>query len=281
MTPLILITNDDGVQSDGIAAVARALEPVGEVVVVAPARQQSAASHAITLSSPLRVRTLRPRWHAVNGTPADAVFVALHEICARKPDVVVSGINHGANLGTDVFYSGTVAGALEGALRGIPAVAVSQQLPEGVAPEEREEGQRAGGFDPIDHVTQRLAEDLQATARFTAALVQRILTAPLPDGIALNVNAPCRPTDRYRWTRVGRRRYRGEVVRRLDPRGLPYFWIAGPGVEAHDDPRSDSHAVEAGLISVSALRLDWSADVLPPAGEWAFEGYERGGEGEA
>lgn len=274
--PLILVTNDDGVLSDGLERLAEALETVGEVIVCAPSRQQSAVSHGISLHEPLRVRTLGPRRYAVTGTPADAVFLALCEICPRRPDLVVSGINHGTNLGTDVFYSGTVAAAVEAALRGIPALAISQQLPSihDVSPQESEEWQKANPWDPLEHLSPALEGLLRETAEFAAGLARTILARPLPPRIVLNVNAPNRTSRAFHVTRLGQRIYRGSVERRIDPRGAPYYWL-GNTVEQELDPvGTDSWALEARCYSVTPVRLDWSAD---PSFVWGAEvpGFTR------
>jgi 5'-nucleotidase len=265
--PLILVTNDDGILADGIGELSRALEPLGEIVVCAPSRQQSAVSHGISLNEPLRVRTIGDGRFAIAGTPADAVFVGLSEICPRVPDIVVSGINHGSNLGTDVFYSGTLAGALEGALRGVQSVAFSQQMPPAgqVSNDESERAQKANAWDPLEHLSSWLDRLLCESARFAASLVESLLRDPLPPGTALNVNSPSRPSDGFCWTRVGSRAYRSQVVRRVDPRGNPYYWIGDSPEDAPHEPGTDSHAVDAGFHSVTPIRLDWSAELPRPS----------------
>jgi len=275
--PLILITNDDGILADGINILATALQSVGDVVVCAPARQQSAVSHSISMHQPLRVRTLSPGRYAVAGTPADAIFVALAEICPRPPDLVVSGINHGSNLGTDVFYSGTIAGALEAALRGIPAVALSQQLPTigQVPPLESEESQKANAWDPLDHLSPALDDLLQHSAAFATQMVRTMLEAPPPPGIALNVNAPNRATDAFCWTRLGKRAYRSSVIRRVDPRGIPYYWIGNTAAsELIDEPGTDSYVVEAGMFSITPLLADWNTVLEAPL-TWDLKGFSE------
>lgn len=271
--PLILLTNDDGILSDGIAQLHAALEPLGEVIVSAPSRQQSAVSHSISLHEPLRVRTIGPGRYAVAGTPADAVFIAICEICPRVPDVVVSGINHGSNLGTDVFYSGTVAGALEGALRGVPAIAVSQQMPAvGEAlPSESDDAQKANAWDPLEHLSPHLEQLLRHTAQFTAALVAAVLSQKDPPR-ALNVNSPNRPAYSWCWTRVGTHQYRSRAVRRTDPRGNPYYWIGDSAADEAYEPGTDSHAVQAGMFSVSPIDLNWTAE-LEQAQAYHVEGF--------
>ncbi|MCA9673339.1 MAG: 5'/3'-nucleotidase SurE [Myxococcales bacterium] len=278
--PLILVTNDDGIQSSGIRLLADALEPLGEVIVVAPARQQSAVSRKITLGEPLRVRRVAERRLAVSGTPADAVFLALHFLLeGRKPDLVVSGINLGCNIGTDLFYSGTVAGALEATSKGIAAIAVSQELPhrEEVAPQDSEEAQKAERFDELAPRA-RLEPLLETAAAFAAELSAVVLERGLPQGMALNVNVPNRPATRFRWTQVGGRVYRGDVEMRRDPRGLPYYWIGGPHVERPEPEGSDSRAVQDGVISVSPLWPSFAGDHPPGHDGWSLgQGFSRDG----
>ncbi len=207
--PLILVTNDDGVRSDGIDALARAMAAVGDVIVCAPSRQQSAVSHAISLGTPLRLREVAPRRFAVTGTPADATFIALTQVCPRKPDLLVSGINHGLNMGTDVLYSGTVAAAVEGTVRGIPAIAVSQQLPAEVVrmPADAETAEKIATWHPPGPVREKMRDELEHTAAFAAELASAVLARPLGEGVTLNVNAPHGRSRRYAWTRLGRRTF--------------------------------------------------------------------------
>lgn len=232
--PVIVVTNDDGVHAPGLRALARALRPLGEVYVVAPESEQSSTSHALTLSRPLRIREVAPRTWALDGTPADCTYVALHHrgLLPAAASVVVSGINMGLNLGTDVFYSGTVAGAREGALRGVPAVAFSMPS---AAPAAR----CAARARPM-------------VARLLAWRAENP-SAPAP---LLNVNFPL---DRPRGVRVcalGVREYENLVEVRADPRGRQYLWIGGPSVKHPAVRGSDTEAHDAGYVSVTALRLD-------------------------
>ncbi|MCB9662270.1 MAG: 5'/3'-nucleotidase SurE [Polyangiales bacterium] len=236
--PLILVSNDDGVNALGNVALRRSLARIADVYTVAPEHEQSAKSHAISLHVPLRYRTVSPNVHAVDGTPADCVYVALfmESLLPRRPDLVVSGINHGANLGTDVHYSGTVAAAREAALRGIPSIA----------------------FSNLHH------GNMEAMAELATSLCERMLTslqsatrdaeghAPL-----LNVNFPDRPMPRgVIATSFGQRHYAEGVDLRDDPRGRPYFWIGGAGGVHHPEmPGSDTEAVDAGFVSVAPLSL--------------------------
>lgn len=252
-TPCLLLTNDDGIHSPALSALAEALAVVGDVVVVAPETEQSSVSHAITLGRPLRLRPLHDpprrgtgritRW-ALDGTPADCTYVALHHptLLPRPADLVVSGINLGSNLGTDVFYSGTVAAAREGALRGVDAVAFSMP-------------------------SQADASRCAARARTMVArlLAWRAAHPEAPTAL-LNVNFP---RERPRGARVcglGVREYDNLVEIRNDPRGRQYLWIGGPSVKHPHVPGSDTEAHDAGMVSVTALRLDLE---LPEAREAA------------
>ena len=235
----IVLTNDDGVEAPGIKALHKALARSHEVVVVAPEVEQSACAHGISLHRPLRLRRLRTGWFAVDGTPVDCVNLAVFEVCGRRrPDLVVSGINLGPNLGTDVLYSGTVAGAVEGAIVGLGAVAFS--------------------LVPRDFARPRF----EAAARFAASLVRSLAKHPLPADTCLNVNIPDAvkgPPFPARVTVLGTRRY-GKVVRRAtDPRGRPYYWIGGDPAEKRPSARCDSVAVGEGVISVTPIKLDLTA----------------------
>lgn len=230
--PLILLTNDDGVQARGLRLLRQAALAVGDVVIVAPTREQSAQSHAITLDRPLRHIEHEKDVHSIDGTPADCVYLALYErrFLPRTPDIVLSGINAGYNLGTSVFYSGTIAAAREAALRGIPALAFSARPDVDLAP------------------LQTIATNL------TRAFAQSALhaaTTPL-----LNVNFPNGPCQGVRVTRVGRQVYDERVIPRIDPNGREYFWIGGRVTEGTEPEGTDAHAVLLGYVSVTPLALD-------------------------
>src|SRR5580698_606528 len=181
--PLVLCSNDDGIHAPHLEALAQRLERFADVLVVAPERQRSAASHAITLHKPLRLNEVRPRRFSLSGTPVDCVYLAMLKLCDRAPAVVVSGVNDGYNLGSDVFYSGTVAAAVEGALRGSAGIACSL-------------GTRA--------------EDADHAIEFAARVVRAAIDEPIPPGTVLNVNMPAHRTDRYEWTTLGRRFYKDD-----------------------------------------------------------------------
>lgn len=230
--PAILVTNDDGIHAPGIAALAQAMESLGDVWVVAPASEQSAVSHAISLRTPLRVSHMGERRLAVTGTPADCVYVALHHLLPEVPALCVSGINHGANLGDDVIYSGTVAGAIEGTLADIPSIAFS--------------------------LAAHRPEDFSVSAQFATVLAKQVLAEGLPRGVYLNVNVPEQRLagNAAQVTKLGRRNYRRTVVEKLDPRSSPYYWLGGAELGFDDMPGSDCNAVAAGMISVTPVHVD-------------------------
>ncbi len=241
----ILVTNDDGVQSEGLLALRRALDEVGETVVFAPDRNWSAASHYRKLFDPLRVWDVRladgsPAM-TCDGTPADCVALATIGLLERRPDLVVSGINHGANLGDDLLYSGTVAAAMEGLICGLPAIAVSLQ-------HRREQ-----------------VWDFRAAAAAAARLVQQVRERGMPKGVLLNVNVPAGPPEAIaglRVTRLGRRFYRDELLIRHDPRGRPYYWISGAEPEDDLQEGTDVAAVAAGYVSVTPVHFDLTSHAL-------------------
>ena len=234
-SPRILVSNDDGIHSAGLTALADALESLGEVVVVAPDREQSACSHALTLHRPLRIDELRPRRYAIDGTPTDCVNLAVNAILRdERPALLVSGINRGANLGDDVTYSGTVSAAMEGTLLGIPSIAVSLI-----------------GREPYD---------FGAAAAIGSRLAAWVLAHGLPADTLLNVNVPPLANGvaprAVVLTRMGRRRYGDAIVENMDPRGRKYYWIAGEEVPFVAEEGTDFHAVQHGLISVTPIHLD-------------------------
>jgi len=242
--PLVLLSNDDGYRSRGIEVFARALEPLADVFICAPEVEQSAASHALSLHRPLRLFRHAERIFSVDGTPADCVYVALYaegRILPRKPDLVLSGMNHGVNLGDDVFYSGTVAAAREGALKGVPSMAVSAAI----------------------------GADFEGAAAFAARLAVA-LHASSQGPVLLNVNVPVGRDWGARATRLGRRIYRDEVEFRQDPRGREYLWIGGPGAAHEAVAGSDTEAFDEGVVGITPLVLDlWDRGVQARAEELA------------
>jgi 5'-nucleotidase len=229
----ILVSNDDGIQSQGLTMLEDALRNVGEIYTVAPDRPQSSMSHALTLHRPLRVQELETHRLAVDGTPVDCVKLALTGLLSVKPDLVVSGINKGPNLGDDIIYSGTVSGAIEAVLLGIPAIAVSLVT-----------------FKDFD---------FRAAAEFTATLVSHIQQCGIPRQTLLNVNVPSLPKEQLKgWqlTRMGKRHYSENIVERIDPRGGKYYWIGGDDLGFAHDEGTDCVAVHEGYISVTPLQVD-------------------------
>ncbi len=229
----ILLSNDDGVASEGLRALQVTLASLDEVWVVAPDRDQSAVSHSLTLQRPLRIEEVGPRTFAVDGTPTDCVNLALNGILRERPRLVISGINLGANLGDDITYSGTVSAAMEGTLLGVPGIAVSL----------------VG--------TERF--DFAPAADFTCRLAARLLRDPLPPDTLLNVNVPALPAAEikgFAFTRQGKRRYGDAIVEKVDPRGKKYYWIGGGQLDFVDAEGTDFSAVQRGLISVTPLHLD-------------------------
>jgi 5'-nucleotidase len=230
----ILVTNDDGVHSEGIHALAAALEHLGEVVVAAPHLEASAIGHALTLRRPLRMEHLRDRVYEVDGTPSDCVNIAVSQIFRGLPDLVVSGINKGYNLGDDVTYSGTVAGALEGALLGVPSLAVSLERT-------------------------LSAYDFMPAADAAAAIADQVLRSGLPPRVFLNLNVPSGRPKGFRVTFQAKRNHVTVVAERVDPRDRPYYWIEEGQNEWEPHDRSDYQAVRDGYVSITPLQPDLTA----------------------
>ena len=227
----ILVTNDDGIFSDGLTALAKALESIGEVTVVAPASEQSASAHSLTLTRPLRLRTIDERHFSIDGTPTDCVVIALAKIMANNlPDIVVSGINYGANLGDDVTYSGTVAGALEASVFGLPGIAVS--------------------------LATRSDYDFQYAAEFAAKLTAKVLREGLPKGILLNVNVPPGEIRGVQWAHQGIKSARSLIHEGVDPRGRPYLWIGEQQTIWQEESTSDYAAIKQGFVAITPLRAE-------------------------
>ena len=231
--PLILVSNDDGIRAAGLQALVAGLEPLGEVVVVAPDRERSATGHSLTLTRPLRVNMLEANWYSVDGTPTDCITLAVMELLPRKPALVAAGINHGSNLGDDVTYSGTVASAMEATLQGIPAFAIS-----------------IAGSDGLD---------FSVASGCARRLAKEVLKQGLPTDTLLNINVPNLPAEAIRgWavTRQGRRVYSETVVRKTDPRGQAYYWIGGASCTWRPDTETDYDALQRGWVSLTPLHLD-------------------------
>lgn len=236
--PLILLTNDDGIHAPGLRLLAEALAPLGEVIVYAPDRQRSAVGHGVSLHQPLRIIETQPGWNMVDGTPADCLILAIRGLLGRRPALVVSGINAGANLGDDVTYSGTVAGAFEGMLLGIHSFAVSN----------------------ISHNP----KNFPAAGKVARKVAEHILANGLPEDVLLNVNLPDVPFEKLKGmalTCMGQRNYQDEIVIRQDPRGGTYYWIGGSHPDHYETPGSDFEAIGKGQVSITPLHRDLTAHV--------------------
>ncbi|MDA1000625.1 MAG: 5'/3'-nucleotidase SurE [bacterium] len=232
----ILLSNDDGVSSPGLAALHEAVSPLGEVLVVAPDREQSAASHSLSLYRPLRVEKVREGWYAVDGTPTDCVNLALNGLFKEpRPDIVLSGINKGANMGDDITYSGTVAAAMEATLIGLPAIAFSLCWEDG------------GAFH------------FELAKSWARRITEETLARGLKRDVLLNVNFPNIPEDTCAgvlFTRQGKRIYADTIVEKIDPRGREYYWIGGNGLRWVNEPDTDFEAITKNKISITPIRLD-------------------------
>src|SRR5438128_5554560 len=243
----ILVTNDDGYRSDGIRALAAALDAIGRVTIVAPVEEASAIGHALTLRRPLRLEHIEPGVYGVDGTPTDCVNIAITQVFKKLPDLVVSGINKGWNLGDDVTYSGTVAGAFEAALLGVPALAVSLKATRG-------------------------EYDFRPAARAAATLAGALLQRPLPSRTFLNINVPHGRPKGYRVTVQAKRNHVTSVAERHDPKGRAYYWIEEGQNEWEPHDRSDYQAVRDGYVSVTPLHPDLTAHhALAAVEELSFE----------
>ena len=230
----ILLTNDDGIYSEGIKSLEKILRPLGEISVAAPDRERSAASHSLTLHKPLRVQEIGRRKYSISGTPTDCVNLAVNGILKDRPDLVVSGINKGGNLGDDITYSGTVSGAMEATLLGIPSLAVSQV-----------------GDEPYH---------FNSAARVMVHLARMIQQHGLPADTLLNINIPNLPPRAIkgvRFTALGKRIFNSDtVIKKIDPRGKEYFWIGGSRLQWETRENTDQEAIKGGFVSVTPLHLD-------------------------
>ena len=242
----ILVSNDDGYLSPGLKQLALALEDFGQVTVVAPDRDRSGASNSLTLENPIRCSTAENGYIRVDGTPTDCVHLGITGLLDKEPDMVVTGINLGANLGDDVIYSGTVAGAMEGRFLGLPAIAVS-----------------INAFQP---------EHLQSAARAVRILLGRLQQQPLPQDTILNINVPDLPWAQisgFKATRLGHRHKAEPVKRDIDPRGRTIYWVGPAGPEQDAGPGTDFHALREGYISVTPLQVDLTRhQTLPATADW-------------
>jgi 5'-nucleotidase len=228
----ILLTNDDGIHSDGLIKLEEALKEVGDVFVVAPASEMSGASHSLTLARPLRIRQIDSRHWSIDGTPTDCVTLALNKILSEdeRPDICVSGINPGGNLGDDASYSGTVAGALEATILGVPGVALS--------------------------LVARENFNFAEAANFAVTLVRKVLTEGLPEGTLLNINLPPGEIKGVRVTRQGIKNARPVITEHIDPRGKAYFWIGEEYFSKNSVEGTDYQAIDLGYVSVTPMKSD-------------------------
>jgi len=243
----ILLTNDDGIQSDGLIKLEQALRQVGDVYVVAPAAEMSGASHSLTLARPLRIRQLDARHWTVDGTPTDCITLALNKILPEPehPDICVSGINHGGNLGDDATYSGTVAGALEATILGVPGLAFS--------------------------LVAREHFDFTEAATFAVLAVRKVLTEGLPEGTLLNINIPPGEIKGVLVTRQGIKNARPVISEHIDPRGKPYFWIGEEYFNSNAAGGTDYNAIERGYVSVTPLKSDMTDhEALATIDSWNY-----------
>ncbi|GJM10903.1 MAG: 5'-nucleotidase SurE [Lysobacteraceae bacterium] len=253
-----LVSNDDGFDAPGIAVLAKAMADLGRVTMVAPDRDRSGASNSLTLDQPIRARRRGEGNFSVAGTPTDCVHLALTGLLQDQPDMVVSGINYGANVGDDVLYSGTVAAAMEGRFLGLPAMAVSL-------------------------VTQGKAQNFDSAGLAAARITRRLLVDPLPADTILNVNVPDLPMDQikgYEVTRLGHRHQAEPAIRTEDPRGRPLYWIGPPGAEDDDGPGTDFHALRAGFVSITPIHTDLTRyQALENVARWVQSMGEEGDDG--
>ncbi|HXZ13446.1 MAG TPA: 5'/3'-nucleotidase SurE [Candidatus Sulfotelmatobacter sp.] len=243
--PNILITNDDGIQAPGLRALAESIKEIAEVTVVAPLHERSAAAQSLTLRQPIYYEQVAEREYAVDGTPADAMILAFHTLLGEKPDLVISGINRGGNMGENVYYSGTVGAAMEAAINHVPAIAVSVAL-------------RGKEYD------------FEPAARFTRSLAPLIMKEGLPPGVILNVNVPQPWTGSVRFTRQSSKITRNLLKPGTDPRGRNYFWLHEQQLVEGIEPDTDIAAVRDGAISITPLELDHThAASLNHLSHWA------------
>ncbi len=234
----ILISNDDGIESPGILLLAAELEKLGDITVVAPHRERSTSGHSLTLHKPLRCIEVKKNYYAVSGSPADCVYMATRHVMKKKPDIIVSGINRGANLGNDIYYSGTVAAAREGAYFGIKALAFSLSL---------------------GHHLEKVSMHWETAAAFAKIFVPKILKEKIPLNHVINVNVPNLPMSEVKGVKIskqGRRYYSDEIETRLDPRSRPYYWLGGEYKGFEDMPGSDCNHIDKGYVSITPLKLD-------------------------
>lgn len=243
----ILLSNDDGYEAPGIIALASALKEMAEITVVAPERDRSGASNSLTLEMPIRARRLSDDVIRVDGTPTDCVHLAITGLLEQEPDMVISGINAGANMGDDVIYSGTVAAAMEGRFLGLPAIAISL----------------TGGHH---------CRHYEAAAEVAKLFIRQLASNPLPQDTILNINVPDMPFEQlsgYQSTRLGHRHKAEPVIKAEDPRGRDIYWVGPPGAEQDAGPGTDFYAVRNGYVSVTPIQIDLTRhQAVPTISDW-------------
>ncbi len=248
----ILVTNDDGIFADGIKNLVKSLKTVGDVFVVAPNRQRSASGHSITMHDPLRAEKVNffdmniPAW-SVNGTPSDCVKLGIEALIKEKPDIVISGINRGSNLGTDVLYSGTVSAAIEGSMMGFPSIAVSLQYDQDM--------------------------DYTHAGNFSKKICNMVYTNKLPMDTLLNINVPCTEDIKgFKITTLGVRKYQNSFIERIDPFGESYYWMGGEVCDEDNGEETDIHSVKNNYISITPIHFDITKhEMIHKLQEWKFD----------
>ncbi|HEQ60802.1 MAG TPA: 5'/3'-nucleotidase SurE, partial [Firmicutes bacterium] len=253
--PVILVTNDDGIHSPGIRELARALATLGETWIIAPDRERSAVGHSFTINHPIRAKEIEPRVVITDGTPTDCVMFGCLGYLDKRPDLVVSGINQGPNLGDDVTYSGTVAAALEGTMLGVSSMAISLNYPR------KKDNSGLGEYH------------YQTASQVGRLIAEKLLHAELPEKTFLNINVPNVPFEQIRGlnlTRLGQRIYQDRVIRRIDPQGKDYYWIGGEEPSWEKEEGTDFQAIEENKVSVTPITFDLTNyEALAKLQEWA------------
>ena len=245
----LLLSNDDGIQAIGLKYLADSLSKIGKITVVAPNRNHSASSNSLTLDRPSRAQKLSENWYSVDGTPTDCVHLAITGLINEEPNIVVSGMNAGANLGDDVIYSGTVAAAMEGRFLGLPAVAIS--------------------------ITSFQPSYFEDAAQMSYEMISKLTTTQLPNDVIININIPDLPKEEIngiQTTRLGNRHKAEPVIQAEDPRGKPIYWVGAAGPEQDSGPGTDFHAIKNGYVSVSPMHLDLTHyKVMQEVSDWVSQ----------
>ncbi len=246
----ILISNDDGVHAEGIHALAHVFARAGKTVVVAPEKEKSTTGHSLTLHKPVRIHEYSKKIYSVSGGPADCIYIGIHEVLKARPDIVISGINRGANLGQDVFYSGTVSAAREAVIMGIPAIAVSLCLDHAKKNQKKH-------YDTAARATQHVLKELLRI--FSLGKSEKAGLKAWPKGLLMNINVPNLPYNKIKGFKIstqGRQIYTGDVAKRIDSRGRKYYWIGGTYQGYEKTPGTDCFNVGQGYVAITPLELD-------------------------